>query len=64
MKCGKCPEGRKFAKGSVYCILYGMIIREDHICTLEGGQRHDGDQDQREDSGGETELQKDGCGAA
>ena len=43
MICKDCPEGRRFAEGSVYCILYGMIIRETHICTRDGGNRHEGE---------------------
>ena len=42
MKCRRCPEGRRFAAGSVNCILYGMIIREDHEGTREGCLQHDG----------------------
>ena len=64
MICKECPEGRKFARGSVNCIKYGMIIREEHECKLEGGKRHD-----RTDSDGagireSAELQKDRGGAA
>ena len=33
MKCKHCPERRRFARGSVECPYYGIIIREDH----EGG---------------------------
>lgn len=33
MTCRECPEGRRFAEESVYCVLYGMIIRADHECT-------------------------------
>ena len=36
MKCKYCPEGRRFASGSVNCLLYGMVIREDHEGTMEG----------------------------
>ena len=36
MKCKQCPEGRRFARGSVECLLYGFIIREDHEGTREG----------------------------
>lgn len=64
MKCRNCPEGRRFAKGSVNCIRYGMIIRENHECGLEGGRRHDGDQDHGEEKREETGLQEDGRGAA
>ena len=55
MKCKKCPEGRRFAAGSIECLLYGMIIREDHEGTREGCKQHDGD----EDHGGE---QREGAG--
>ena len=43
MICKLCPEGRRFAGGSVYCLLYGIVIREDHECCREGGKRHDGE---------------------
>ena len=41
MKCRNCPEGRRFTAESVYCIRYGMIIREDHECRqiYEGVER-------------------------
>lgn len=65
MKCKNCPEGRHFAKGSTYCIPYGMIIRDENTCRFERGKRHDGtDADQDQDGGDKTELQKNGCGAA
>ena len=44
MKCKQCPEGRRFARGSVECLLYGFIIREDHEGTREGCKSHEGDQ--------------------
>lgn len=65
MICRDCPEGRRFAQGSVYCIRYGMIIRENHECRLEGGKRHDGGAaDHGKGIREETGLQEDGCGAA
>ena len=39
MKCRECAEGRPFAQGSVNCLLYGMIIRENHECTLTGARK-------------------------
>lgn len=63
MTCGKCPEGRRFAAGSVFCLLYGMIIRETHKCTRDGGNRHDRDGDHSTDGEGKAELQEDSCGA-
>ena len=59
-----CQEGQRHMTGSVYCLLYGIIIREDHECTREGGRRHEGDDDNGPGIGEETELQKDGGGAA
>ena len=41
MKCKQCPEGRRFARGSVECLLYGFIIREDHEGMREGCKRHE-----------------------
>ena len=64
MKCRECAEGRRFSEGGVWCVQYGMIIREDHECTREGGRlREDGDQGG--EMQGETEDQPgDGEGAA
>ena len=55
MICKNCPEGRRFAAGSIECPLYGIIIREDHEGTREGCKQHDRD----EDYGGE---QREGAG--
>lgn len=41
MKCKNCPEGRRYAAGSILCTWYGMIIREDHECTGEGNSMND-----------------------
>lgn len=41
MKCRDCAEGRKFSAGSVYCVMYGIIIREGHECTRKGGKPND-----------------------
>ena len=56
MKCRECAEGKQYAEGSVWCIKYGIIIREDHECTREGGRlREDGDGDQGSEVQGKTE---------
>lgn len=44
MKCKQCPEGRRFARGSVECPYYGIIIRENHEGTRERCISHEGDQ--------------------
>ena len=51
MKCKKCPEGRRFDRGSIECRRYGMIIRADHEGTREGCERHAG-----EDAGDTGEI--------
>ena len=59
MKCKRCPEGRRFARGSVECLLYGMIIREDHEGTREGCLQHDAAGDGSYADNPATELQDD-----
>ena len=63
MKCRECHQGRRFAEGSIWCRIYGMIIREDHECTREGWKIHD-DDDQRGEGDDETAIPSDGGGAA
>ena len=65
--CGDwCPEGQRYAQGSIYCVLYGMIIREGYTCRMcrkEGGEKsEDGDQDIGGEDG--TEIQGIGGNAA
>lgn len=54
MKCRDCRQGRRFAQGAVDCLMYGMIIREDHECTREGAEAR-GDDDIDGAGGGEAE---------
>lgn len=57
MKCRDCMEGKRFAEGAVNCLMYGMIIREDHECTREGWKKRGEDDGQRGDQGAdETEI--------
>jgi hypothetical protein len=67
MKCKDCAEGKRHTRnghGCVQCILYGMILLEDHECTRKGAKRRERDEDQRDEGEDETEIQRDGCGAA
>lgn len=64
MKCGKCPDGRRFNQTGIYCTWYGIIMSEKHDCGLERGRQHDRDQDNGAGQREETGLQEDGCGAA
>lgn len=36
MKCRECVHARKFSADGIYCVQYGMIIRDGHECTLPG----------------------------
>lgn len=45
MKCKECAEGKRFAEGSIYCIQYGIYIREDHECTREGARIRERERD-------------------
>ena len=66
MICKNCPEGRRYARGSVNCILYGIIIREEHECIREGGKRHEGAApaaDHGDNGEDRTELRDDGWAA-
>ena len=38
MKCRECAEGKKHSAASVFCIQYGIVMRSDHECTLEGAR--------------------------
>ena len=64
MKCRDCHQAKKIAAGAVLCVIYGMIISEDHECTREGWQIHDEDDDQRGEGDDETEIQRGRGGAA
>lgn len=43
MKCRECAEARRFSDGAVYCVQYGMIIREGHECSLPGAHEKTAD---------------------
>ena len=60
MKCKNCPEGKHYMSGSAYCVLYGMIIRDEHECTREGGRRHERDADNSEEQRTGAEIRQ-GC---
>ena len=52
MTCKECRNMKPFAPGSVYCLLYGIIIREDHEANLKGCEASDDHGgDERKESG-------------
>ena len=63
MKCKQCGQGKRFADGSVYCIHYGMIIREDHECGREGAKLRGRDADNVGNGEHKDQLPEDEWGA-
>ena len=59
MICKNCYEGRKFAEGSILCLLYGIIIREDHEGTRKGCEEVGEAADNMRDGQREAELSED-----
>ena len=57
MTCKECRKAKRFAPGSMYCLLYGIIIREDHEGNLKGCEDDDGDPDLRGKGADGTEIQ-------
>lgn len=64
MTCRECARGRRYADGAVNCILYGMIIREDHECKREGRMARGEDEGDGGGIGPECEIHDDGGGTA
>ena len=42
MKCGKCRKAKRYAIGSMDCLLYGIIISENHEGIREGCKDDEG----------------------
>ena len=57
MTCKECRKAKRYAPGSMYCLLYGIIIREDHEGNLKGCEEDDGDPDLRGKGTDGTEIQ-------
>ena len=67
MRCGECPAGKRISRNGhrcVYCLLYGIIVRESHECTRDDWKRYKRPDDDDKSIGAETEIQEDGCGPA
>lgn len=64
MKCRDCARGRRFADGAVNCILYGMIINENHECERKGRMARGEDDGDGSGIGPGTEIPGDGGGTA
>ena len=44
MKCKNCPAGRRTIRNEhrcVNCLLYGIVMKEDHECTRDGWRDFD-----------------------
>ena len=64
MRCMDCPAGKRITSLRIECILYGMILLEDHECTREGWKTYERDESDGEVIRKETELQEDCSGTA
>ena len=62
MRCGKCRKARRYAIGSMYCTLYGIIISEEHNCDREGARPRGTDTDRSGNSEEQAGLYEDGGG--
>ena len=47
MICRDCKKAKRYAIGSMYCLLYGIIIDERHEGTREGCKDEGGYEDLR-----------------
>lgn len=54
-RCGNCLESRKYGEKSVYCVLYGIVIRKDHSCRYHKGEIRPTEEGRRENTGGTDE---------
>lgn len=66
MICKDCPAGKKIMRNGhrcVRCIVYGMILKEDHECDREGWKNYEPD-DQSDDGEGNAEIPENSGGAA
>ena len=43
MKCKECAEARRFSTEAVFCVQYGMILSNEHECTLPGAKEKPAD---------------------
>ena len=67
MICRVCPAGKKILRNGhrcVRCIVYGMILQEEHRCDREGWKDYVRLDDHSEDGEGNAEIQENGSGAA
>ena len=67
MICRDCPAGVRVMRNGhkcVHCILYGMILKEDHECQREGWKEYGRIKDHGENGEGQAEIQENSRGAA
>ena len=67
MRCKNCPAGKKQLRNGhrcVKCLLYGMVLKEEHECDREGWKDYGRHEDHGEDGKGNAEIPEDGCDAA
>lgn len=45
MRCRECEHSRMHSQGAVWCVEYGIYIRADHECSLEGRRKRERTED-------------------
>lgn len=64
MYCRNCRQAKRYAPGSIFCVFFGIILREDHRCN-HGRKIWDAKLfDYRTREREETGIPEDGGGAA
>ena len=67
MICRNCPAAKRTLRNGhrcVMCIVYGMILQEEHRCDREGWKDYEPVTDHGEDGEDGTGIPEDGGGAA
>lgn len=64
MKCRDCAEGKPIGGSGILCILYGIIIGENHECRQKGAKRRERDEDHSQEQRTGAEIRSGGGGAA
>jgi len=65
MICFACPAAKRINRNGhrcVRCMVYGMILKDDHKCDREGWKGYERPESDGGEGDGETELFDDGGG--
>lgn len=66
MICKRCPASKRMLRnghGCVMCLIYGIIVRDNHECTRDGWKHFKRDDCDGDGIGEETGFPEDGSDA-